>query len=441
MIDEKLKQKVRNLIGDKFCLLVEPSEIFSSSIQSCLTELGIPSAQIITSRKFEEAKKIITEKRPILIVTEYDLPQGGYGLTLLELQESLQRPNERMSIIVTSNSTNSAVAEAAEGAVDAFVLKPFSTDDFRKKLLEVLEKKFSPTPYTKKIQDGQEELISKAFQVALDLFTEAKPLNPKPTLAHFYSGQAHQGLGDSQKALAEYREGRKYQPLHYKCLIGEFEGLMDQKKYDEAYSLVPLIEENYPITSHRLGQIFIAAVFTSHFDDLDNYYHLYTKVENRSPRLIELTSLALFTAGKYWLQKREMEKMLHYFELALLSRSREFKFLEAIVNECLKGGCLTEAEILFGKALPSEVGSLAHSQLRFKLDQTVMTPEELAEKGRKFIGDGTFTPEILRATVVAYAKIGKETMAESMLLKGAEKFPEMKSELYEIVKKNLMKKP
>lgn len=425
---------MKEFIGNSTCLIIEPSASFSASIQSCLVDMGFPFEQVQTIRKFKEAKHIIETKKPKLIVTEYDLDEG-LGLALLEIQEKFYSESDRISIVVTKNSSDSAVAEAAEGSIDAFILKPFAIDTFRQKLIDTFNKKINPTEYNKKIQTGREKLILKEFDAAISEFNEAKTLDEKPTIAFFHSGQAYQGKGDIAKALQEFREGRRFQPLHYKCLIGEFEGLMATKSYGEAYALVPTLKANYPISSHRLGQIFTAAVFTFNFDDLPGYYDLYSKMEYRSPRLVSLTSLALLTAGKYWIENQDIDKAVSYFAMGLITKSYEMKFMEMVVDELLKVNATAAANTIFQKSPQSEVGSDIHTRIRFKIDQVLLPPEQIIERGKKLVLAGQASPEIYKTLVAMMSRMGKTTLAESMIAKAVDQYPELREVLYKILQR------
>lgn len=428
-----LAPQIRSFIDTGHCLIVEPSQSFSSSLQASLSEMGIPASQISIARKFHDARRLVKELKPKLLVTEYDLPPEGLGLGLIELQEELVDERHRISIIVTKNSSDSAVAEAAEGSVDAFILKPFSTDSFRQKLIEIFQRKMNPSPYQKKLKEGQEKSLERAFEQALQAFGDAKGLDEKPTLACFYSGSVYQQLGQVEKAVAEFQLGLKYQPLHYKCLIGEFEAFIGAKDYPRAYGLVSIIRENYPVTSKRLEQILKAAVFTYNFADLESCYELYTRLETRSPELMKLMSLALFTGGKFYLQKKEITQAMVLFDLAMTVQGREIQFMEKVFDELMKNALLQEADLVLSKVPPSEVGGKVHAQMRFRLDQRILPSDKLLERGRKMINDGYGSPEIYELVVSMMAKADKRTLAESMISHAVRDFPEMRAKLYALL--------
>jgi len=100
-------------LGEGVCLIVEPSGAFSASIQICLRDLGVPAGQVVVAKKFTEAMTAIKEQKPKVLVTEYEI-EKEFGLTLIEEQEKYHSIQSRLSVIVTKNGTDSAIAEAAE---------------------------------------------------------------------------------------------------------------------------------------------------------------------------------------------------------------------------------------------------------------------------------------------------------------------------------------
>lgn len=425
---------LKNFVGGAHCLIVEPSSSFSANILNALQEQGIPFSQMLTARRFQEAKRYIEEVKPKFVIMEYDLPDG-HALALVDIIEKQCPDSERIVFVVTKNSSDSAIAEAAEGSVDAFVLKPFSIVSFKQKMDEILKKKAEPSPYSLKIFEGRTALSAKEYEKALSVFREAKPMNPSPSMACFYAGEVLQAMGKKDEALREYQEGRKYNSIHYKCLIREFEVLMDQKKYDEAYPLVSLLKENYPISSNRLGQIFVAAVYSKHFDDIASLYELFLAVDNRTPQLIELTALALFTAGRYMTKKKDLEKATQFFELGISVKARELVFIEKVINELLKENAVEAADYFLTLALPSDVGSRTFNGLKFKVERHNLPPEKVIERGRKLVSENQATPEIYLLVIESLVTSNKMLVAEGVVAKALMEYPEMRTELYQILEK------
>ena len=140
--------------------------------------------------------------------------------------------------MVTANSTESAVAEAAEEDVDSYILKPFTTEKLKIYVLRAAERKFRPDPYRKTIQDGKALLKSGDPGRAADLFTRAAGLHQKPALAHYYHGQAKVKQIQYDPAEKSYRTGLTFNQLHYRCLTGLFDLLDMIGKHQAAYEIV-----------------------------------------------------------------------------------------------------------------------------------------------------------------------------------------------------------
>lgn len=430
-----LSTMVKQFIGDGVCLLVEPSGSFSASLQSCLAEVGIPLSQVITSKKFEDALRLIEIRKPKLLVTEYDLAPG-LGLALVEKFEANYEESQRIAVIVTKNSSDSAVAEAAEGSVDAFILKPFSTDVFRQKLSEALKKKMFPSVYQQKLQKGRSLLQEKKYDLALAEFIDAQSADARPSLACFGAGQCYERMSKFPEAVEQYRLGQKHTPLHYKCLVGEFELLVKQKNYVDAYKVVPILKSNYPIPPQRLGEIFMAAVFTFNFDDLPKYNETFLNVETRSPWLVNVVSVGFTTAGRFYLQKKDLAKAMIFFEMGWSARGRDLVYLESVFDELIKVEAFQEAEMVLQKVLPADVGSRSYNKMRFLMEQRKLPIAQWTEKGRRMVFEGQGSPEIYRLLVQGFAQMGKPTMAESIIAHAVKEDPAQRTVLYALLEKH-----
>lgn len=423
---------IKAFLAEGTCLLVEPSASFSASLQSLLAEIGVPLSQVMVARKYEDALKIVEEKRPRLLVTEYDLPNGS-GLSLVEHLEQMMEESKRIAIIVTKNASDSAVAEAAEGAVDAFILKPFSTDIFRQKLHDCLMRKTQPSVYQQELNSGRFLFNEHKYPESLKAFQKAKKLDPKPSLACFGEGQNFEKMDQLDKALEAYREGRKFTPLHYKCLVGEFDVLVKQKRFEEAYKGVPELRDNYPIPPTRLGDLFTAAVFTYHFDDLPRYHEIYLNFELRSPFLIKMMSVGFMTAGRFYLHRHEVASSMKFFELGMSVRGREITYLEGVFDELMRAGAVKEAETVLHRVLPADVGTKLYNQMRFRMEQKRLPLELWVERGRKLVQGGEANAEVYRLVVQGLARMGRATLAESVIAQAVKEEPELRSSLYAIL--------
>lgn len=426
------KTSMESFFENQVCLVVEPSKAFLAALLACLKSLNLPSTQILSASQFEAARAMIETHKPRVLITEYEV-DGHNGLELVELQQRHHEDQHRISMVVSKNSSDSVIAEAAEEQVDTFLLKPFSPDDFVKKINEVIRNKVHPSAYVVKINEGRKFMHTQEFENAVDAFSKAKSLHAKPALACFYSGETFRLQKDSSKALAEFQAGRKFQPLHYKCLTAEFEILVENKDYKEAYELIPVLIKNFPLTPRRLTQVFIAAVYSLRFEYLSVYYDQLIKLDKKSPELIKVATAALFAGGKWFLQKREMAQASELFEKALLTMGRDISFLTKIIAELLKSEACREAEAFFQMALPSDVGSSDYNRLAFRIDSVTLNRGELVERARKFFLSGEAEVEDYKTIIKLFVEQNRMQLAEAAINKAIESYPQARSILYRIL--------
>jgi CheY-like chemotaxis protein len=428
----KLDQDVSQFLNNEIALIVEPSSAFFSVIQSCLNGFGMSSAKILSANSYSDAVLLIKEHKPKILITEYTIGKH-FGLSLVEKHGEIYDSLSRISIMVTKESSDNAVAEAAEEQLDAYIVKPFSMSDLKSRLLDVIKRKMYPSVYFQKIREGKELIKNNKISEAADLFAEAKKLNPTPTLACYYLGECFVAKNDFVSARNEFHEGRSHNKLHYKCLTGEFECFMKEENYKEAYLLVNTIRQNFPVTSVRLGKFFIAAVYTESFQDLNPLYELFLNLDYRPPELVNLVSLALITAGRYYVRAKDQETALIYFEMAATVSGRSIDILEKIVDELVKNGEVNSAEKFFKYIRSDEINSAKHQQLNFKIGRFILSPDQLIEMGRKIITEKKASPEVARLVIKLAIDGGKQTLAESLIIKSVETFPEIRKDLYALL--------
>jgi tetratricopeptide (TPR) repeat protein len=419
----------KGFIADGNCLIVDPSAAFCSNMSSSLVAFGLSPSQVKTAKNFESAKKLTKELKPRLLVTEFQVGES-FGLSLVEDQEKMYDENSRISVIASSNNSNSVVAEAAEEQIDIFILKPFSMDTFQKKVASTIEKKMMPSPYTVKIRESRELILKQQYAEAWSLLDAAMKLNPKPTMAHCLKAEALIQQKKLAEAVLEFKAGRQYQPLHYKCLVGEFETQIDLKKYKEAYELIDVIRKNYPVTPARLNKMIMSAVYSFKFDDLFDFYEIYKSFDQRDPGLAKIMATALLTAGKFAVKDGDLGKAMKFFETGLFAAAKNLDYVEKIINELLKGKGHHEAQLILTRVNPEDITLPAFRLISFRVDEFVLTDNQVIESGKKLINDGMATAEVYRTVVRLLAKQKRNNNAEAVISQAISQFPDLRKELY-----------
>lgn len=140
-------------------LIIDEGELSRSVLSSILRELGVRHQNLHTARRPEEARRMIKSAADPydLIVSDMHFRQEGpYDMTgqdlLDELRQAKGLPMQTAFIMVTGEARYQHVADAVEGALDDYLLKPFTTRQFEERLQVVLERKQAFRPVFQAIE-------------------------------------------------------------------------------------------------------------------------------------------------------------------------------------------------------------------------------------------------------------------------------------------------
>lgn len=129
-------------------LIIDEGELSRSVLGTILRELGVRHQHLHMARRPEEARRMIRiAPQPYdVIVSDMTFRQHGpndmTGQDLLdELRQAKGLPMQTAFIMVTGEARYQHVAEALEGALDDYLLKPITARQFEERLQVVLERK------------------------------------------------------------------------------------------------------------------------------------------------------------------------------------------------------------------------------------------------------------------------------------------------------------
>ncbi|MEI8346764.1 MAG: response regulator [Pseudomonadota bacterium] len=307
--------------------IVDTSPASRTRLIKILIELGGKLHQIQNFANYEETEAQIGKEIPDMILSDYMLNNGKSGFDLLQAFRNNAETKKSLIVLITSNSSQSLVAQAAEEDVDSFILKPYSAQTLKNTLMTSALDKFHPNPYVKAVEEGKVLLYSGKPEESLVIFKKAMTLHPKPALACFYYGQAEFMLKSLAGAEKKYQEGLAHNKIHYKCLTNLFDLLHQNKRYDEAYDVVKQIAEFFPANPNRLATVLRLAIMTENYVDIEDYYNIFLSIEIRNDLMIKYICAALITTGRYFLINKNTEKAYKLFEKAKVSSAGHEKFL------------------------------------------------------------------------------------------------------------------
>lgn len=413
-------------------LVVDASSAYSQSVATSLEELGCPADLIFTARKYKDAKNIIEIKKPDILITEY-LIDGQYGLELVNLHTA--QSAHKISVIISYTNSSTSIAEAAEEMVDDYLVKPFQNGLFFERLKTLIKRKLNPSEYIKHIREGKQMLLESRFQDAEYQFHSAVQKEKRPTLAHYYLGYAKMVQTDYPVAVDEFKRGLELQPLHYKCLTGNFDAFFEQKSFDAAYLLTPLILNNYPIGPKRLGNLFIAAVFSGQLQDVPKYFNIFLSLDHITPELRKVFAAALLAAGRFQLARNEIGKGAECFELGIQVLGPDMDYIEKAIRALLqiqdKGQ--PYAAKLLQRFPTTKNGGKEHSVLSFLTHLKTQPTNQVIEQGRRLVAKGFADAECFSALIKVLVEENKVTLAEDITAKAVREYPDLRKNFYELL--------
>ncbi|WP_310389138.1 response regulator [Roseateles sp.] len=127
-------------------LIIDEGELSRAVISNMLRDMGVP--HVHSARRPEAARSMIKGASPAydIIITDFHFtPQSPHDLTgqdlLDELRQARGLPMQTAFIMVTDEARYQHVADAVEGALDDYLLKPFNARQFDERLRVILERK------------------------------------------------------------------------------------------------------------------------------------------------------------------------------------------------------------------------------------------------------------------------------------------------------------
>ncbi|MBI2712559.1 MAG: response regulator [Bdellovibrio sp.] len=343
--NEVLESRFRSFVSDKALMVVDTNPRALQFISSLLTSMGVAEKSIYLCDSYDSAKVDIPKLKPSIILTDYDLDKKC-GLNLIKMyRSSSNEPAQSIFILVTANTSQVAVARAAEEEVEGYVLKPFTGSILRETIVKAASTRFEPNEYERLIEEAKQLIAQGDLKTAEQVLETAKTKNPQPALAHFYLGQIELARKDYRAAQNRFQLGLKANRIHCKCLIGLHEALLGQKEYSEAYATLKRFSRYFPLEPPILATMLKLAIQTKTYEDVERLFRIFETVEEKSEELIRYVCAALVVCGKFYLQKTFRSRALELFQHAVKTAQGNPRILKEVILVLAENQLKKEAEL------------------------------------------------------------------------------------------------
>ena len=274
-------------------LIVDDSEGMRKSIRGMMMVLKYGSA-FYFAEDGKEGWRILKEKSVDLIILDWNMPNMN-GVELVGLIRDDRRLRDMPIIMVTAEANQEIVAEAAESDIDAYILKPLTTQSLGDKIKHVIDKVNNPAPmvsHLKKARDLEEagDIDAAIIEAKKAVFANNKSSRPVRELGYYFYKKGH------------LNEAKKW-----------FMHATDMNKLDV-------------FAFHYLGQIYLQR------NQIDKAAQCYYQAMNISPRHISRA----IDFGKILVKKGMADQAVKVFNKALELTDDTLGLHESLSNFCFE---------------------------------------------------------------------------------------------------------
>jgi CheY-like chemotaxis protein len=423
MAVSKESELFQKFIATRKILIADESSSARSGVFAIFSKLGVKPFQISLASSLPDAEAEIIKSKPDIVIAEFNFGKHC-GLDLLQRQRA-NNPDVKKSIflLLTSNSSQSAVARAAEEDCDAFILKPFTPEVFRNTLIRAALLKANPPEYFTCIEAGKAKIALKDFEGAEVEFKKAEKMDPQPALACYYLGQLKLLKKIMDGAQDFYEQGLGYNKIHYKCLVGLYELLMEMKMYKEAYDVVKKVSQYFPANPKRLAEVLRLAIINQSYDDVEKYYSIFCNIDERNDMLVNYICAALVVCGKYYIRSGNRARALELFQKTVATGAGRTKFLREIIQTLVESKLATEADQILKRYPPELQKDSEYLLLNFQVQNLTLAPQLVLSRGRELMAQGIESERFYEIMLERSLEVKNERMMETVLAGCVKKYP------------------
>jgi len=167
-------QMIDRDIAKSSALVIDANPTSRGMLVSQLRDFGV--GQVMQASKIHDARRML-ESRPFdIVMCEQDFEAEGYsGQNLLDDLRRLQLlPLSTAFVIVTGTASTTTVVDAAESAVDTYLVKPYTAAAMRERLMQVRKRKMALADIFAPVESGD---FAAAARLCLKRFKERAPFH------------------------------------------------------------------------------------------------------------------------------------------------------------------------------------------------------------------------------------------------------------------------
>lgn len=423
---EKNNISYTNFFNNKKGLCVATTDVNRHLFKTLMKNIQIPKDNIFLARSFKDARSYIDSEKPDIIVTEYELGELN-GMDLLEIHKK-HFPNRLHAVfcLVSGTLSPNLICQMAEEEVDIYVPKPFTLTVLEKKFLHGCKNKIHPTDYLKELEKGKIHYNNCEYPEALEIFLNAKKLDPEPTTALLYEGLIYKNQDDDDNnAIKCFLEGIKYAPNHYRCLNELLNIFLEQRQYPQAHKVCRVISKYFPFKPDKIPQLIEMSLELKQYDDIIKYYETIRIAENLDPSIeVKLIEALIKSAEDLIYLKNDNKTAMDFLRKATELAEGNEVILGDIVKVLILANELEEADLILSEiAVDSDSHKLQTLQLQV-FDLSKKSPEFVLKSALGLLAKGNKDLLVYKIALKYSRKLDRrKDLIDDLVFQASKKYP------------------
>lgn len=273
------------------------------SILDILRQQGFET--ILAATKARDAISVIKRNPIDFVLLDMYLAEGS-GLEVLEFIRSQQTRFDIPVLIISGEASKDDIVRAVELGSSDYLVKPFQTSDFEKKIESVLSSYFTPSEILKLVREAETLLHNNELAEAHAMINKALEIDSNNTRANYLHAIITDAMGDTERAISILMTNRGRNEKYLKNYTALADMFIKQLKPDMA--IKALLNELKINPKDAQRQILLANLLkdSEEYDKAINHYRK-ALVENNSLKK------ALVGMGDCFAALDNSEKALYYY--------------------------------------------------------------------------------------------------------------------------------
>ncbi len=324
----KAASSVRDLLGNKYILIIEPTVNYKNSMKGFLSNLKVTHYKIVSTVR--DAKVSLLSLDVGLFISEWGLKDTNGIQFCREIKENPKYKGTPFLILSPENLRKDVVL-ASEVGIDGYLLKPFSYEEFCESVLNAMKSKRTPNIVNRLIDEAHALLRVGEVDKAKTTFEQARTQNPTSARALHGLAMVADRQGEALQAIQLFKQAHLINPDYVEALRDLIEALMVRGPQSDLIEYANRAHQASP-ENPKYSLILAKAYLEEEDFDLSERY--FRKALRYSPKLAQ----AYKGLGQLYSIQEDYDQAMKNFEKALDLDEGDVSLLNSLGTTYVKLG-------------------------------------------------------------------------------------------------------